>query len=100
MSDLKNLKAIVISILERNEYARNSDSYLYLQVLRYMDGRLLDMPVCKFLSDMKELKVPPFESVRRTRQKAQAENPHLCAGQVVQGFRSDNEKTYREFARS
>lgn len=33
MDDLKNIKALVKSILEKDERARNSDSFLYFRVI-------------------------------------------------------------------
>jgi hypothetical protein len=42
--------------------------------------------------------IPPFETVRRARQKAQAENPEL-KGTKVEARREAEEK-YLEFARS
>lgn len=40
-----------------------------------------------------------FESVRRTRQKVQAECPWLAACPKVGEYRAENEQAYREFAR-
>lgn len=102
MSALKQLRKVrktVISILEQNEKARNSDSLLYLEVLQAVDKDLLNMPVGEFLSHMSELNAPPFETVRRTRQRAQAENPSLSACPKVAEYREANEIEYRQFAR-
>lgn len=102
MSRLKNIKALVKSILETDQRARNSDNYLYLRVLNTisaMNGAdYADIPVAEFLQNMDRLGVPPFESVRRSRQKVQEECPHLAACEAVQGFRVENEKEYRAFA--
>lgn len=99
---LKNTKALVKSILETDQRARNSDNYLYLRVLNNisaMNGAdYNDIPVAEFLLNMDRLGVPPFESVRRSRQKVQEEFPHLAASAEVQGFRVENEKEYRAFA--
>lgn len=99
MSALKKVKNIVTSILAENEKARNSDSFLYLKVLQTVDKDLLDMPVGEFLANMSVLNVPPFETIRRTRQKAQAENPSLSACPKVAEYRAANEEVYRQFAR-
>ena len=99
---LKNTKALVKSILETDQRARNSDNYLYLRVLNTisaMNGAdYADIPVAEFLMNMDRLNVPPFESVRRSRQKVQEEFPHLAACDEVQGFRAENEREYRAFA--
>lgn len=99
MSALKKVKDTVTSILVENEKSRNSDSLLYMKVLQAVDEDVLNMPVSEFLANMSELNVPPFESVRRARQKAQAENPSLSACPKVAEYREANEEVYRQFAR-
>lgn len=102
MNNLKKVSAIVFSILKDDKQARNSDSYLYLKVLDYIAHRdgifLAGMPVPYFLENMKHLGFPPFESVRRTRQKIQASFPALAARDKVQTMRNENEAEYRAFA--
>ena len=102
MNNLKKVSAIVFSILKDDSKARNSDSYLYLKVLDYIAHRdgifLAGMPVPYFLENMKSLGFPPFESVRRTRQKIQASFPALAACDKVQAMRNENEVEYRAFA--
>lgn len=104
MSDLKKLTKLVKAILEQDERARNSDSYLYLRVIRiFADKKGVDinkMSIPLFLLNMNELGFPPFESVRRTRQKAQAECPELASSKVVAERRAEAEKDYRKFARA
>ena len=96
-------KALVQSILENDQKARNSDSYLYLRILKTIaDEKGTDfsrIPVTEFLQNMDQLGVPPFESVRRSRQKVQSECPHLAASDIVQVFRAENEQEYKDFAR-
>ena len=100
---LNTTKALVLSILESNTQARNSDSYLYLKVIEHFDKEyntdFCNMPVIDFLNGGCDIPVPPFESVRRSRQKVQAEFPHLSACDEVAFFRGENEELYREFAR-
>lgn len=102
MKNLHKVKDLVVSILEKDELTRNSDSYLYLRVIRKiseMENANIDrMPVSYFLMHMPELPYPPFESVRRARQKAQAECPWLAASERVTEGRSVNEREYRRFA--
>ena len=101
---LRNIKAQVKSILEHDRKARNSDSYLYLRILQKIAEEygtdFQSIPITDFLQQMDWLGAPPFESVRRSRQKVQAESPHLAASPEVQVFRAENEQEYREFARS
>ena len=100
---LRNTKALVKTILEQDRKARNSDSYLYLRILKHIEtetgAEFEQIPVTEFLLRMDALGVPPFESVRRSRQKVQAECPDLAADDVVQVFRAENEEVYRDFAR-
>lgn len=103
MNELKTTKDLVKLILDQDERARNSDSHLYFKVINTIaDKRNIDLskiPVTQFLLNMNKYPFPPFESVRRTRQKVQAECPWLAASQKVEGFRAEREQTFREFAR-
>lgn len=103
MKDLKSTKALVQIILEQDEKARNSDSYLYFRIINTIASNncidLTKIPVTEFLLNMNLFPFPPFESVRRTRQKVQAECPWLAACKRVEEARIENEQTYREFAR-
>ena len=102
MSELMKVNDIVKVILEEDKQARNSDSHLYLRVLNYIAQRdgivIADMPILYFLEHMKGLGFPPFESVRRTRQKIQSENPHLAASRTVRALRAEQEMEYWAYA--
>jgi len=104
MKDLKTIKALVKAILETSEKARNNDNYLYLLVIETVAKayhiNLKNVPVTDFLYYLSDTNFPPFESVRRTRQKIQAECPHLAPCKAVAELRAENEEAYREFARS
>lgn len=103
MKDLKTVTAVVRYILENYKQTRSCDGLLYLKVLEHyafkkgIELRMLSVPM--FLTQMEQLGFPPFESVRRTRQKLQATYPHLAAADAVQGLRAEQEKEYREYAR-
>jgi len=103
MLDLKNTTALVKSILEQDKQCRNSDSFLYLKVLSVTAKQkgidLEKMTVPYFLLNLHGAGLPPFESVRRARQKIQEHNPHLAACEAVEGFRTENEAAFREYAR-
>ena len=104
MNDLKSVSKIVKAILLDDKQARNSDSFLYLKVLRIYGERngidLDSMSVPCFLMNLQRYKFPPFESVRRTRQLVQAQFPELGACEKVEAVRAENETEYREYARS
>lgn len=102
-TELKNTTALVKDILEQDQKARNSDSFLYFQVLKRLgEEKGLDLDyvsVTVFLLNMAEWGFPPFESVRRARQKLQAEFPELSANEKVAAHRAENEQAFRQFAR-
>ena len=104
MLNLKATTALVEQILRDEPMTRNSDSLLYLKVLRYHAKEknidLQDISVPMFLINMDMFGFPPFESVRRTRQKTQAKFPELAANDKVSGFRAANEEVYRAYALS
>lgn len=94
---LSNIKDLVLQILKDNPRTRNSDKLLYNQVCVEMGVDIHRITVWDFFHDPK---MPSTESVRRARQKAQAENPDLRASQEVQNKRAELELEYREFART
>lgn len=96
---LQNTKALVKSILEEVPESRNNDMRLYFEVCRKVNGNILDYPFGRVILRLDRFNLPPFESVRRSRQKVQSEHPELAANDVVQVFRAENEEQYREFAR-
>ena len=97
--DLKETKALVRHLLSRFEDTRNNDMLLYLRVCVERNQRALTMPFYEVVMHLKELNLPPFESVRRARQKLQAKYPELAACETVQEYRAENEAEYRDFAR-
>lgn len=100
----KAVTKLVQHILETDERARNSDSFLYMKVLTAIGTEkgidIHSMPITVFLLNLREFGFPPFESVRRARQKIQAKHPELAACDAVRAFRGENEAKYREYARS
>lgn len=99
MNKLKNTKELVKSILEQVPSTRNSDMQLYFEVCNRRNPDALDTPFCFVIMNLDKLHLPPFESVRRSRQKIQAECPHLAPCPEIQTFRAENEEMYRDFAR-
>lgn len=102
MTNLKQTSKIVKSILTDDKRTRNSDSFLYLKVLQHyaeQTGKpVQEMSVQDFLLNMGNLGVPPFESVRRARQKAQRNHPELAANDHVTQKRREQECAYYAFA--
>lgn len=96
------ITALVKDILKQDERARNSDSYLYWCVCNHYAQEngvdLSQISVSTFLLGMTVYGFPPFESVRRSRQKLQARFPELSADETVAEFRAENETEFRAFA--
>ena len=92
---LKNIKNIVEKLLEQKPQTRNSDRILYAEVCSEMGWNLDNMTAWEMLHNPD---MPSTESVRRTRQKAQAENPMLKACDAVEQMREKLEAEYRAFA--
>lgn len=102
MSNLKQTSKIVKSILTDDKRTRNSDSFLYLKVLQHyaeLTGKpVQEMSVQDFLLNMGNLGVPPFETVRRSRQLAQRKHPELSANETVTQMRREEECAYYAFS--
>mgnify|MGYP003299679445 CR=1 FL=1 len=103
MTDLKTTTALVKAILEQDKQCRNSDSFLYFRVLEIIGKRkgidINEMSIPYFLLNMSGKDFPPFESVRRARQKLQEHHPELAACEAVADARAMNEVGFREYAR-
>lgn len=99
MQDLKSTAMIVKQILIEDEYARSSDMYLYLQVCKRLNPSALFKPFMAVVARLKDHNLPPFETVRRARQKIQAKCPELSAVDEVEDARAELETEYRNFAR-
>lgn len=99
MKTLKTTTELVKRLLETKPFTRNSDDRLYVEVIRTVDKQAARFPIWYVLEHRKYLKLPPFESVRRSRQKIQREHPELKACDKVKTIRDENEQKYREYAR-
>ena len=104
MKNVLNTTANLVKVvLQEEPQTRSSDNLLYLKVIeRIAEEKGIDLEnfsVPYFLKNMSFMYFPPFESVRRARQKIQAQHPELSAKAKVQAQRKINEAEYREFAR-
>ncbi len=98
-TELKNTTNLVKRILINEPETRNSDDLLYLKVCEYINIVAVNMPFKDMLLKRKEWGIPPFESVRRSRQKVQEKYPELSGNANVEGHRKLNEEVFREYAR-
>lgn len=103
-TELNNTKAMVKSVLMTHPQARNSDNYLYYTICKHIGKRhgidIDKMSIPAFFLHLKDYGFPGFETVRRTRQKIQAEYPELAGDDNVEAQRMLNEEAFREYARS
>lgn len=93
----KGTEKLVLSILESVPAARNSDGILYLIVIEKIGKGNSDKPISEILLGLEELGLPCFETVRRSRQKIQAEREDLRACDKVQDFRTEREESFRRY---
>ena len=98
--EVKKTHSLVKLILTECPQARNSDTYLYYKVVEKLNPVALHRTFEYTLLNQKELGLPCFETVRRTRAKIQAANPDLQSSEPVHSFRSVNEEIMRDYARS
>lgn len=96
MGRLNTLHAQVKELLEEYPMARNDDRFLMTAVYVKKYGV---NPYSPFKDVMKRYDLPPFESIRRTRQKVQADNPELRADFKVEEIRMELQREYIEYAR-
>ena len=100
MDNLKTIEGKVKSILQKNGDARNDDMVLYLALCNLYLADAGNMPLAQILTNHKELGLPSFESVGRTRRKLQEKHPELLGSLRMQKLRARGEKAYRRYAKS
>ena len=98
--ELNQTQVIVKDILMNYPIARDSDMYLYLRVVKRLNPAAVNKPFSEVVLNLEELGLPCFETVRRTRQKLQAEFLNLRGSERIRSLRSVNEEVFKEFARS
>lgn len=105
LNELHDTTAIVQKLLIEKPETRNSDGILYVKVLEYISKQLgvslpfQDYPVKMVFSSTMLLPVPPFETVRRSRQKLQRAFPELAATERIRRKKADKEAAFRAYAK-
>lgn len=101
--ELHTTQDIVMDILKSHPETRNSDNYLSYWVYKFIgqkNGIDIDsMPITRFFLHMKDYGFPSTETIRRTRQKIQADHPELSADKSVEYKRNLYEEFFIEYAR-
>lgn len=98
MNDLRTIKGAVKRILEADVESRSSDLRLYRLLAQEANDAAMEMSFSYVISNLSFLGLPNFESVRRTRQKVQEENPELRPNAVVADARRKLQDEYHDFA--
>lgn len=99
MKHIKKTAALVKEVLEQCPETRSSDDLLYMMVCTRINNIAVNLPFAKVMSRREELHLPPYESVRRNRQKFQELHPELRATDVVSGHRAVNEEIVKEYVK-
>ena len=101
MSRLRTIEQIVRPILINSKEARNDDMILYLMVCKECisnEKAVEKIELEDIMRNHREMNIPCFESVRRVRQKIQAEDPKLGCSPYVRRARHKGQKEYKEYA--
>ena len=99
MDNLKTIEGKVRAVLQENEDARNDDMVLYLALCNLYLKDAGTIPLAEIMTQHKELGLPSFESVGRTRRKLQEKHPELLGSTRVRRLRAKGEKAYRRYAK-
>lgn len=98
MENLITVEQKVRAVLEQDADARNDDMTLYVRTCdSYVKG-ISQQSLETVMLQYRLFGLPPFESVRRTRQKLQAAFPELAGNPRTQRLRTEQEQAYREYA--
>lgn len=98
MNKLYKIEDLVKEILEESEPAREDDFILVANVYYKIAPEIINIPFGKVMLGHKALGLPYFESIRRTRQKLQAENENLKPRKEVQDARLNETSKYINYA--
>ena len=103
--EIKTTHDIVLKILVENEDARSNDNKLYYLVCKEIGSRqginIAHVSFEKFFTvALAEYGLPAYETVRRTRQKIQAECPELAGDRTVRYARMACKGAFVEYARN
>ncbi|MDD3222207.1 MAG: hypothetical protein PHG07_07455 [Lachnospiraceae bacterium] len=99
MLKLKTIEDKVKAVLTSQTDTRDDDMKLYLCVCRCCLPSIGAMPFETVMTQCRSLGIPCFESVRRTRQKLQAQNPELIGTARVKKLRTAQEQVYQQYAK-
>ncbi|MCQ2087670.1 MAG: hypothetical protein MJZ37_06350 [Bacilli bacterium] len=99
MKNLKSVEAMVKKALEEYPEARSDDFILIARVYEQINPMFMFDNFSYIMTNHKDLHLPCFESIRRTRQKLQSKYEELRPSKEAQEFRTAAEEAYIEYAR-
>lgn len=100
VSEGENLTNLENRILKTNVDARSDDMMLFLLVCNSFysnENSVGKMPFEVVMKNYKELELPHFESVRRTRAKIQSEHPELACSPECRKARKRMQHLYSNY---
>jgi len=98
MKNIRKTLRIVEKALQEMPETRASDDLLYVAVCREINPFSVGYSFADVLTNRKAWDIPPFESVRRSRQRLQAEHPEYRPSDDVVIERALLETDIRAFA--
>lgn len=97
MKSLFKMEDVVRDILSWNPNTRDDDFILIYEVYRKINPLVLTLSFGEILLCHNHFGLPSFESIRRSRQKVQQNNPNLRATENTRRVRNKNEDYYKFF---
>ena len=98
MKKIRDVEKKVRALLIKNPIYRDSDTLLYVAYCMEEKPEVRRMTFCEVMENLKELGLPTYESVGRSRRKIQEREPDLKGSKDVEEFRYENFKLAREYA--
>lgn len=96
---LETMESLVTTILISSKRARKDDYFLYALVCLQLCPQCDKMSFTSVLCNQRNLSLPKWESVTRTRRRVQNKHPELFDSKTKLA-RAEEEQIYREYAKS
>ena len=95
--EIEKFKNVVEKVLKENPATRDNDNLLYLKTIETIKPGSSNFSMKTILMNLKEYKLPQFETVRRSRQHLQANNKELRGSKINQKARQSLEEEYHDY---
>ncbi len=97
MKRLYDVSKEVEALLEEKPETRDSDDVLYFNLINGLQPGLTTYDV---FINRNRYNLPPYESVRRTRQKLQEKRPDLRGTERIRQLRKEKEEEYLDYVKN